>query len=109
MLASPILWPSPCSGAEFYSIRKGLEDILPRVEAARKAADVPRLEAELANLEKQAGLDSLWDEPSQAQVLLGRLAEIKEALGEVKEFQSKVQTCVESSFLSAALRLSLHA
>lgn len=60
------------------------------MEAARKAADVPRLEAELANLEKQAGLDSLWDDPAQAQVLMGRIAEIKEALGEIKEFQSKV-------------------
>ncbi|KAG0629444.1 hypothetical protein M758_1G104200 [Ceratodon purpureus] len=76
---------------EFYAVRKKVEDLVRRVGGILASSGMAEQKARLADLEQQAVQDTLWDDPAEAQRTLSDLAEVKENLGLLEEFESKVE------------------
>ena len=74
---------------EFYSIRKKVEEMEWRLKEVLGSAGMAEQKAQLADLEQLASQDTLWDDPAQAQMTLSKLAEVKENLSLLHEFQAK--------------------
>jgi peptide chain release factor 2 len=74
---------------EFYSVRKKVEDLGQRVMEVLASSNMAEQQGKLADLEQQASQDTLWDDTTNAQRVLSDLAEVKENLRLLKEFESK--------------------
>ena len=61
-----------------------LKDLVNTLDNIEAVTDVPRLTAEIAELEKQAGQPNLWDDPEKGQRVTSRLSH---AQGEVRRVQ----------------------
>ena len=76
--------------AEIIEIRRTIDGLASRLEQARAAADLPRQQAVVADLEQQVERSDLWDEPQQAQELMSRLTDAKQLLAQFDTFDLKV-------------------
>ncbi|KAL3684960.1 hypothetical protein R1sor_002982 [Riccia sorocarpa] len=76
---------------EFYSLRKKVNELGSQVAQVLSSAGLESLEATVANLEYEAGLDGLWDDPSKAQSTLSNLLDAKTQLSTLRSFESKVE------------------
>ncbi len=65
----------------------GLDATLTSIE---KVLDVPKLQVELRDLEEQAGLPDLWDDPAKAQEVTGRLSVIGADINRVQGYRSRL-------------------
>lgn len=87
----------PCSNpfrrsfADFYLVRRQVEEATQRLAAATSGVDLKAQEAKLADLEVQSSQNDLWDNPDKAQAVLSALTEVKQQLAEIQEFQTKVR------------------
>lgn len=75
---------------DFYGLRKDVETIASWVEEIRLAADLEKLEADLAILEEKAADSSLWDDRLKAQETLLALTDVKEKIKLLSDFKSQV-------------------
>ena len=55
-----------------------------------KVLDVPRLRLELRDLEEQAGLPDLWDDPAKAQEVTGRLSVVQADITRVEGYRQRL-------------------
>jgi peptide chain release factor 2 len=76
---------------EFYAVRKKVEDLVRRVGEVLASSGMAEQKARAADLEQRAAQDTLWDDPAAAQRTLSDLAEVKENLSLLEEFESKVE------------------
>lgn len=76
---------------EFYGVRKKVEDLVRRVGGVLASSGMAEQKARVADLEQRAAQDTLWDDPAAAQRMLSDLAEVKENLALLEEFESKVE------------------
>ncbi|KAL2614239.1 hypothetical protein R1flu_025931 [Riccia fluitans] len=76
---------------EFYSLRKKMNELASQVEEVLSSAGLEALDATVANLEYEAGLSGLWDDPSRAQSTLSNLLDAKNELSTLRNFESKVE------------------
>ncbi|MQM08895.1 hypothetical protein Taro_041762 [Colocasia esculenta] len=76
---------------DFYALRKDVESTVERVEEIRASAGLEHLEADLADLEKKAADNSLWDDPPKAQETLLALTDVKDKIKQLTEFKSQVE------------------
>ncbi|PKA59291.1 hypothetical protein AXF42_Ash001385 [Apostasia shenzhenica] len=76
---------------DFYSLRKDVQAAAERVEEIRAAADLERLEADVAALERKAADSSLWDDPSKAQETLLSLTDVKDKINQLNEFKYQIE------------------
>ncbi|XP_024370945.1 uncharacterized protein [Physcomitrium patens] len=76
---------------EFYAVRKKVEELVRRVGEVLASSDIAEKKARLADLELQASQDTLWDDPDAAQRTLSDLAEVKENLDLLQQFENKVE------------------
>jgi hypothetical protein len=75
---------------EFYAVRRQVEEAAERLRAATSTVDLKGQEARLADLEVQSSRNDLWDNPDKAQAVLSAITEIKQQIGEIQKFRSKV-------------------
>lgn len=52
--------------------------------------DLPRMRKEKANLEEQASVPNLWDDPAKAQVVTSRLSHVQSEINRVERLRSRV-------------------
>lgn len=76
---------------EFYAVRKKVEDLVTRVGEVLASSGMAEQKARVADLEQLSAQDTLWDDPAAAQKTLSDLAEVKENLALLQEFESKVE------------------
>ena len=55
-----------------------------------KVLDAPRLREELADLEEQAGMPGLWDDPEKAQGITGRMSVVQADLTRLSSYRSRL-------------------
>ncbi len=55
-----------------------------------KVLDVPKLRTEQRDLEEQAGLPDLWDDPAKAQEVTGRLSAVQSDITRVETYRSRL-------------------
>lgn len=68
-----------------------MEELVRRVGEVLASSDIAEKKARLADLELQASQDTLWDDPDAAQRTLSDLAEVKENLDLLQQFENKVE------------------
>lgn len=76
--------------ADFYILRKEVENTSKRVEEIVLSAGLEHLEKELAALESKSADSTLWDDRAKAQETLSALTDVKDKLKLLKDFQSQV-------------------
>jgi len=67
-----------------------VENTSKRVGEIVESAGLEKLEAELATLESKAAETSLWDDRAKAQEILSSLADVKDKIKLLKDFQKQV-------------------
>ena len=67
-----------------------MENTSKRVGEIVESAGLEKLEAELATLESKAAETSLWDDRAKAQEILSSLADVKDKIKLLKDFQKQV-------------------
>jgi hypothetical protein len=77
-------------GTEFYGVRKGVEEVVQRVQEILASSGMDEQRSRLADLEQQTSESSLWDDPAHAQQTLSALTEVKDNLALLHQMQAKV-------------------
>ncbi|KAH9574280.1 hypothetical protein CY35_01G048900 [Sphagnum magellanicum] len=74
---------------EFYGVRKGVEEVVHRVQEILASSGMDEQQSRLADLEQQTSESSLWDDPAHAQQTLSALTEVKDNLALLHQMQEK--------------------
>ena len=56
-----------------------------------KVLDLPKLEAEAVELEAEAGVPNLWDDPEKAQAVTSKLSRVQSTIARLKSLRRRVE------------------
>jgi peptide chain release factor 2 len=68
-----------------------LKELATTLESIEAVADLPRLRAEIADLEDQAGQPDLWNDPAAAQKITSRLSHAQGELRRIEELRRRLE------------------
>ena len=75
--------------ARDYSLE--ISEIDATLVSIEKVLDLPKLEAEAVDLEAQAGVPNLWDDPEKAQAVTSKLSRVQSTIARLKSLRRRVE------------------